>query len=115
MKLSNCAGLAGVQVELEYDGRKLAYSGVSAGELLTGASSWSVMGNDLGGRVKAIAYTASADVLSGGEGTILTFTFNQTGKGKAKVEVTSVQLADVEGSEISSQSSAGKGGGKGKK
>jgi len=114
VKLSNCAGLAGVQVELEYDTKKLAYSGVSAGDLLTGASSWSVMGNDLGGAVKAIAYTASAEVLSGGDGTILTFTFNQTGKGKAKVDVTSVELADVEGEEIASQTSAGKGGGKGK-
>jgi len=114
VKLSNCAGLAGIQVALDYDTKKLAYSGVSAGDLLTGASSWSVMGNDLGGAVKAIAYTASAEVLSGGEGTILTFTLNQTGKGKAKVSVTAVELADVEGSEISSQSSAGKGGGKGR-
>ncbi len=114
VKLSNCAGLAGVQVELDYDAKKLTYSGVSAGELLTGASSWSVMGNDLGGRVKAIAYTASAEVLSGGEGTILTFTFDQAGKGKAKVSVTAVELADVEGGEIPSQTSGGKGRGKGK-
>jgi len=114
VKLSNCAGLAGVQVELGYDAKKLAYTGVSAGELLTGASSWSVMGNDLGSRVKAIAYTPSAEVLSGGEGTILTFTFNQTGKGKAKVSLTSVALADVEGGEIPSQTSGGKGRGKGK-
>ena len=115
VKLSNCAGLAGVQVELEYDTKKLDYTGISAGELLTGASSWSIMGNDLGGRMKAIAYTASAEVLSGGEGTILTFTFNQTGKGKAKVNLTSVELADVEGGEIPSQTSARKGGGKGRK
>ena len=114
VNLSNCAGLAGLQVELDYDTKKLAYSGVSAGELLTGASSWSVMANDLGGQVKTIAYTPSAEVLSGGDGTILTLTFNQTGKGKAKVDVTSVELADVEGSEIPSQTSARKGGGSGK-
>jgi len=113
VKLSNCAGLAGVQVGLEYDAKKLAYSSVSSGELLTGASSWSVMGNDLGGRVKAIAYTPSAEVLSGGEGTILTFTLNQTGKGKAKVNLTSVALADVEGGEITSQT--GKGRAKGRR
>jgi len=115
VKVSNCAGLAGIQVELDYDTKKLAYSGVSAGELLTGASSWTVMANDLGGQVKTIAYTPSAEVLPGGDGTILTLTFNQTGKGKAKVDVTSVELADVEGGEIECQMSAGKGGGKGKK
>jgi len=114
VKVSDCAGLAGLQVELDYDTKKLAYSGVSAGELLTGASSWTVMANDLGGQVKTIAYTPSAEVLPGGDGTILTFTFNQTGKGKAKVDVTSVELADVEGGEIPCQTSAGKGGGKGK-
>jgi len=112
VKLSNCAGLAGAQVELGYDAKKLAYSGISAGELLTGASSWTVMGNDLGSRVKAIAYTASAEVLPGGEGTILTFTFDQSGKGKAKVDVTSVELADVEGGEIECQTGGSKGQGK---
>jgi len=112
--LSDCAGLAGIQVELGYDAKKLAYAGVAAGELLTGARSWAVMGNDLGGTVKAITYTPSAEVLLGGDGTILTFTFNRTGKGKAKVRLTSVELADVEGSEIPCQMSAGKGGGKGK-
>ena len=113
--LSDCAGLAGIQIEIDYDGKKLAYSGVSAGELLTGARGWAVMGNDLGGTVKAIAYTSSAEVLPGGDGTILTFTFNRTGKGKAKVRLTSVELADVEGGEIPCQTSTGKGGGKGKK
>jgi len=112
VNLSNCAGLAGIQVELDYDAKKLTYSGVSAGELLTGASSWTVMANDLGGQVKTIAYTPSAEVLSGGEGTILTLTFDQIGKGKAKVDVTSVELADVEGGEIECQMSAGKGRGK---
>jgi len=114
VKVSDCAGLAGIQVELGYGGKKLAYAGVSGGELLAGARSWAVMDNDLGGTVKAIAYTSSAEVLLGGDGTILTFAFNQTGKGKAKVRLTSVELADVEGSEIPSQTSAGKGGGKGK-
>ena len=112
VKVSDCAGMAGIQVELDYDTKKLAYSGVSAGQLLTGASSWTVMANDLGGQVKTIAYTPSAEVLPGGDGTILTFTFNQTGKGKAKVGLTSVKLADVEGGEIPCQTSAGKGGGK---
>jgi len=111
--LSDCAGLAGIQVELGYDGKKLAYAGASGGELLTGARSWAVMGNDLGGTVKAIAYTPSAEVLPGGDGTILTFTFDRIGKGKAKVRLTSVELADVVGDEIPCSTSTGKGGGKG--
>ncbi len=59
--------------------------------------------------MKAIAYTASGEVLSGGKGAILTFTFNRAGKGSAKVELTSVKLADAEGSEIVCQVGRTKG------
>ena len=110
VELSDCAGLAGAQVELRYDPRKLSYAGMSKGALLTGKSSWAALDNDLGGTVKAIAYTASGEVLPGGKGAILTFSFNRAGKGAAKVELTSVKLADAEGSEIACQVGRTKGG-----
>jgi hypothetical protein len=110
VELSECAGLAGAQVELRYDPRKLSYAGMFKGALLTSKSSWAALDNDLGGTVKAIAYTASGEVLSGGKGAILTFTFNRAGKAAAKVELTSVKLADAEGAEIACQVNRTKGG-----
>ena len=114
VELSDCAGLAGAQVELAYDAKKLPYAGMTRGALLAGKSSWAALDNDLGGTVKAIAYTASGEVLSGGKGAILTFTFNQVGKGKAKAELTSVKLADAEGREVVCQIGRDKPGGKSK-
>jgi len=114
VELSECAGLAGAQVELAYDAKKLQYAGLARGALLAGKSSWAALGNDLGGTVKAIAYTASGEVLPGGKGAILTFTFNQVGKGKAKVELTSVKLADADGAEVACQVGRDKPGGKSK-
>ena len=112
VELSNCAGLAGIQVELDYDPTRLRYSGVSAGPLLEGAVGWAVSGNDLGGAVRAIAYSPSLDVLRGGEGTILTFAFDKLGKKKGKVTLTSAKLSAVGGIEIPAQLGKGKGGGK---
>jgi hypothetical protein len=51
-------------------------------------------------------------VLSGGKGAILTFTFNRAGKAAAKVELTSVKLADAEGAEVACQVGRAKEGGK---
>ncbi len=115
LDLSDCAGLAGIQVELKYDASRLSYSGASGGELLAGATSWTLMDNDLGGVVKAIAYTASRETLAGGEGTVLTFTFDRLGKKAGKADLTSVQLSDANGGEIAAQLAKGKGRGKGKK
>ena len=112
VELSDCAGLAGAQVEIRYDPRKLSYASMSKGAVLNGKSSWAALDNELGGTVKAIAYTASGEVLSGGKGAILTFTFNQVGKGKAKAELTSVKLADAEGAEVACQVGRAKEGGK---
>ncbi len=108
LDLSDCAGLAGIQVELKYDTKKLTYAGVEAGDLLAGTSSWTVMDNDLRGAVKAIAFTPSREVLPGGEGTVLTFTFDRTGKGRGKIDVTSVKLADASGGEIACQVAKGR-------
>jgi hypothetical protein len=110
VELSDCAGLAGAQVELAYDAKKLKYAGLTRGALLK--SSWAALDNDLGGTVKAIAYTASGDVLSGGKGTLFSFTFTASGKGAAKVELTSVKLSDAEGSEIACEMARGRSGGK---
>ncbi len=110
VELSDCAGLAGAQVELAYDSKKLKYAGMTRGALLK--SSWASLDNDLSGTVKAIAYTASGDVLSGGKGTLFTFTFNTIGKGAAKVEVTSVKLADAEGGAVTCEMARGRSGGK---
>ncbi len=107
VELSDCAGLAGGQVELAYDARKLSYVSMSKGALLTGTG-WSALDNDLGGTVKAIAYTATGQILPVGKGSILTFTFNRTGKGTAKVELTAVKLADADGSEIKTATDRGR-------
>jgi len=112
VELSDCAGLAGAQVEIRYDPRKLSYASMSKGAVLNGKSSWAALDNELGGTVKAIAYTASGEVLSGGKGAILTFTFNRAGKAAAKVELTSVKLADAEGAEVACQVGRAKEGGK---
>jgi Tol biopolymer transport system component len=114
VELSDCTGLAGIQVELAYDASTLSYAGMSAGELLTGTTSWALMDNDKGGVVKAIAYTAIAETLSGDEGTILLFTFDKLGKKPGKAELTSVTLSAPAGVEILSQIGRGKGGGKDK-
>ncbi len=111
VELSESAGLAGAQVELAYDARKFSYAGMSKGALLTGTG-WSALDNDFGGTVKAIAYTATGQILPGGKGSILTFTFNRNGKGTAKVELTAVKLADADGGQIACQVGGGKGGGK---
>ena len=114
VELSDCAGLAGVQVDLKYDAHKLSYASMSRGAFLSGKSSWAALDNDLGGTLRAIAYTASGEVLPGGKGAILTFTFNRAGKGVDKIELTSVKLADAEGSEIACQVGRNKPGGKSK-
>ncbi len=112
VELSDGAGLAGTQVELTYDAKKLKYAGMTRGALLK--SSWAALNNDLGGTVKAIAYTAGGDVLTGGKGALFTFTFNTIGKGAAKVELTSVKLSDAQGAPVPCQIGTPKGGGKGK-
>ena len=114
VELSECAGLAGAQVELKYDAKQLQYAGMTRGALLAGKSSWAALDNDLGGTVKAIAYTASGEVLPGGKGAILTFSFNRAGKGAAKVELTSVKLADADGREVVCQIGRDKPWGKSK-
>jgi len=109
VELSGCAGLAGIQVELGYDGKKLAYRGVSAGELLTGASSWAVMDNDLGSTVKALAYSPNLELLRGGDGAILRFTFDKLGKKSGRVKLASVKLAAGDGAEVPCEVRKGKG------
>ncbi len=115
VELSECAGLAGIQVEIEYGARRLSYAGMSSGDLLSGASTWTALDNDLGGTLKAIAYTPSRETLAGGEGTVLTFAFDSIGRGRGKVDLISVKLSDAEGAEIASDITTGKGKGKSKK
>jgi len=43
-----------------------------------------MLGNDLGGSVKGDPYVPALATLLGGSGTILTITFDKTGKGEAK-------------------------------
>ncbi len=100
VNLSDCAGLAGIQVDLRYDPRRLAHPTVSPGALLDGRGDWVVLGNDLDGLVRAIAYTPSMDVLSRGEGAILVFTFEKLGKQAGKVTLDSVVLSTQDATEI---------------
>ena len=92
--------------------------GIADAEDLAGVQAQVLFGSlgmysaDLGGTVKAIAYTASGDVLSGGKGALFTFTFNASGKGVAKVELTSVKLADAEGGAVACEMAKGRSGGK---
>ena len=107
--LSDCAGLAGIQVEVAYDASRLRLAGVAPGALLAGKSSWSVASNDKGGTVKAIAYSPTVDLLAGGQGAILTFTFDKLGKKNATPALTSVKLSAAGGVEIPSQLAEGRG------
>jgi len=107
--LADCGGLAGIQVEIDFDAKKLAYRGVSGGELLAGATSWSVAGNDLGGIVKALAYSPNLELLRGGDGAILRFTFDKLGKKSGKVKLASVKLAAADGAEVPCEVRKGKG------
>lgn len=109
VEVSDCTGLAGIQVELAYNASRLGYAEMSAGDLLAGSTSWALMDNDKGGVVKAIAYTAIGETLSGGKGVVLLFTFDKLGKKSGKVELTSVTLSARAGVEILSQIGRGKG------
>jgi len=112
INLSNCAGVAGVQVEVGYDAKKLRSPVTSAGPVVAGQSGWSVLGNDLGGKVKAIAYSPQVTTLPTGQGTVIKITFTKTGRTDGKVSLTSVKLAAANGTEIPSnlgQSGKGKG------
>ncbi len=100
INLSNCSGVAGVQLQLNYDAKKLRAPAIAAGGLLAGRTDWSVIGNDLGGSIKAITYTPALATLSGGPGTILTIAFDKIGRGEAKVSLASVTLAGADGAEI---------------
>jgi hypothetical protein len=111
--LSDCAGLAGIQVALVYDASRLRYAGASAGPLLRGGGDWAVLDNDLGGVVRAIAFTPTLRALSGGSGGILSFTFDQVGRGNGKAGLTSVQLSAPGGVEIPCEMGRGKGKAKG--
>ncbi len=113
--LSDASALSGIQVTVAYDPDRLAYRAVWPGPVLSGAPDWVVMGNDLGGVVKAIAYSSGLSALAGGEGAVLTVVFDEVGKKKGKPEVTSVKLSTAQGSEIQSAIGKGAGGGKGKK
>jgi hypothetical protein len=112
INLSNCAGVAGVQVEVGYDAKKLRSPVTSAGPVVAGQSGWSVLGNDLGGKVKAIAYSPQVTTLPTGQGTVIKITFTKTGKADGKTDLVSVKLAAANGTEIPSnlgQSGKGKG------
>jgi hypothetical protein len=113
VELSDCADLAGIQLDVAYDASRVSYAGMSAGDLLAGTTTWALSANDKGALVKAIAYTPSRETLPGGEGTILTFTFDNLGKKSGKAELTSVKLCAPGGVEIPSQIGPGKGKDKG--
>ena len=95
VKLSDCAGLAGIQLDLQYDASLLSFASMAKGPLLTGTTSWSLASNDKGGLVKAIAYTPSRETLARGSGTILTFTFNR--KSTKKTGAVSLSAAKLSG------------------
>ncbi len=107
--LSDCAGLAGLQVEVAYDASRLKFTGVTPGALLAGQSSWSIASNDKGGVVKVIAYSSTVDVLTGGQGSVLNFTFDKLGKKSATPTLTSIKLSAAEGVEIEAQLDEGRG------
>ncbi len=112
INLSNCAGVAGVQTELDYDAKKLRSPVVSAGPVVAGQGGWSVLGNDLGGKVKAIAYSPEVTTLPSGQGVVIKLTFTRIGKGEGKADLVSIKLATANGEEI--PSSIGRSGGKGR-
>ena len=112
LNLSDCAGVAGIQLELSYDARRLASPAVTPGPLLDGRADWTVLSNDTGGSVRAIAYTSSGDVLRGGDGAILIFVFESGRNQSGKVNLESVTLSTARAVEI--PAAIGKTVGKGK-
>jgi len=90
VRVSNAAGLAGVQLEIAG-----GQADVSAGDLIASAG-WGVDSNRVNGRLRIIAYSSSATGLTTGEGMLLRLT-NVRGKPR----LTGVLLSDAAGRGVS--------------
>jgi hypothetical protein len=97
--LSNAAGVAGAQVDVTYNTKRARYVAVGAGSLIASASDWNVYGNDLGGKIRVLAFSGSARGLVGGKGSIVEIEFAASGKGNL-ADITDVVLTDSAGARI---------------
>lgn len=100
VQLSDCAGVAGLQLDLSYNTHQLQSPEVLAGPDLVGRRDWTVLGHDADGVISAIAYTSSGDILSSGSGAVIRVIFEKTGRPDGKVELDSVMISNAGGTGI---------------
>jgi hypothetical protein len=112
---SNASGVAGAQVEVTYNLKRARLVAVRGGTLIAAGSDWNVYGSDLGGAVRALAFSGSARGLAGGKGSIIEIEFAATGKGNL-ADIAEVILTDGAGNRIPARlGGPGKPGGGGRK
>jgi len=111
--LDNAAGVAGAQVDVTYNTKRVRDVVARGGGLLAG-SDWQVHSAKRGGAVRVLAFSGSARGLAAGKGSIVEFEFAATGKGNL-ADIAAVTLTDVAGNAIPVRIGPAKpGGGKGK-
>jgi hypothetical protein len=108
--LSNAAGVAGAQVDVTYDTKRAKGVTARAGALIASDSDWSIYANDKSGKVRALAFSGSAQGLTAGKGSIVELEFAATAKGNL-ADIAAVTLTDGSGRAIPTRiAGAGKSG-----
>jgi len=114
IRLSDAAGVAGAQVDVTYNPKRVRDVVARGGGLLAG-SDWQVHSANRGGAVRVLAFSGSARGLAAGKGSIVELEFAATGKGNL-ADIAAVTLTDAAGNAIPVQIGPAKpGGGKGRK
>jgi len=113
--LDNAAGVAGAQIDVAYNAKRVRDVVARGGGLIAAASDWNVFANKLGGVVRVLAFSGSAQALAGGAGAVVELEFLATGKGNL-ADIAAVTLTDAAGNAIPVQIGPAKpGAGKGRK
>jgi len=108
--LSNAAGVAGAQVDVTYDTKRVKGVTARAGTLIASNPGWSVYANGAGSKVRALAFSGSAQGLTAGKGSIIELEFEAKGKGNL-ADIAAVTLTDGSGRAIPTRiAGAGKPG-----
>jgi len=97
--LSNAAGVAGAQVDVTYDAKRVKGVTARVGALIASNSGWSVYSNGASGKVRALAFSGSAQGLAASKGSIIELEFTANAKGNLG-DIAAVTLTDSSGSAI---------------
>jgi hypothetical protein len=97
--LSDAAGVAGAQLDVTYNSKRVSDVMVSAGGLIASAPGWSIYSRDAGGRARVVAFNSSAQGLTGGAGSVAVLEFASRGKGNL-ADIAEVILTDAAGNRI---------------